>query len=108
MNSITTDFPTFSSTRSRAERFADGVVARYIHGLAGAAQQPALTEAIGSSDLVGPSSRSTASAQAVDAQPEVNPSSAQTDDGSPRRATCWKRGGRGVRPSRAQRVFEAR
>jgi hypothetical protein len=34
MADITTDFPTTSTTRSRADRFSDGVVASYIHSLA--------------------------------------------------------------------------
>jgi hypothetical protein len=105
MSTITTNFPTASVRRSHATRFADGVVAGYIHALAGsvsqaAGAQPRLVAAVIEAKQTEASHGATETSHG---DPE-----APRDAGRPRKSACWSRGGRVSHVMRAQRQLDAR
>jgi hypothetical protein len=105
MSTITTDFTTTSVRRSHATRFADGVVAGYIHALAGSVSQarsapPRLVvAAVEAMQTETPRGAADAPHGATE-----TPHAA----GRPRRSACWNRGGRVDHVMRAQRQLDAR
>jgi hypothetical protein len=113
MSTVTAAFPTASVRRSQAVRFTDGVVAGYIHAVAGGSRTSARVhpQAVGNSAAVEAAdiaSYATESAEMVDTAIEANRAQTPHDAGRPRKSACWNRGGRVAHAMQAQRVLGAR
>jgi hypothetical protein len=98
MATVTTDFPTASGPRSRAERMTDGVVAGYIRALDAATAR--------ASSVATPTEPTIL---AKDALMNVTASRGHTHETPQRAASSWCRGARGDCSSmQAKRLLEAR
>jgi hypothetical protein len=101
MTSVTTDFPRPLTSRSRTDRHADGVVASYIHSLAGAWTGPRQHRAVPALSAFD-ASPAVAAGDVEDAQAHTLPAAVRVIASSARRNPCWKPGRRaGFRPARA-------
>lgn len=116
MSTVTTNFPTAPVRRSHATRFADGVIAGYIHAVAGAPRvASAGPRAISASAeehtsyVAGQAAfAGYAAAEPVDAAIEAKHAHAPGHAGRPRKSAGWSRRGRVGHVVRAQRQLEAR
>jgi len=117
MSTITTNFHTAPVRRSHATRFADGVIAGYIHAVAGAPRVASAGPRARSASadehasyIVGQAAFAghAAAAESVDAAIEAKHAHAPRQEGRPRKSACWSRGGRVGHVVRAQRQLEAR
>jgi hypothetical protein len=97
MATITTDFPTASGPRSRAERLADGVVAGYIRALDVATAQASRPTTSTESAIV-----------AADPLINVTASRGHVRETPQRAASSWMRSARGDCAGQARRLLEAR
>ncbi len=113
MSTITTDFPTASVRRSHPARFTDGVVAGYIHALAGASRvgervQPSAAIALSTAVEASADADGFATEPGEMVDTAIEASRSQTPRAAGRaRSACWNRGGRVTHAMRAQRVLEA-
>ena len=97
MATVTTDFPTASGPRSRAERSADGGVAGYIRALDAATARASRPTTSTESAIV-----------AVDPVINVTASRGHVRETPQRAASSWIRGARGDCSGQAKRLLEAR
>jgi hypothetical protein len=103
MATVTTNFPTASGPRSRAERQADGVVAGYIRALDGAAaraNRPASSHE--AAMLAEPA------ILAGDSLMNLTASRGNARETAQRAASSWSRSARGDCSGQARRLLEAR
>jgi hypothetical protein len=101
MATVTTDFPTRSVPRSRAERLADGVVAGYIRALDGATAR--------ASDAVASAQPTLVAADALIGDAPINIiASRGHNHQTPRTVSAWSRNSRGGCFEQAKRLLEAR
>jgi hypothetical protein len=121
MSTATAAFPLTPVHRAHAPRFADGVVAGYIHALAGAARASAPTDAVRVSAMAEPAEvagyaaesaadavYATSPAEVVAIAIEVNRAPSPRHADRPRGSACRNRGARVARAMREQRVIGAR
>jgi hypothetical protein len=97
MATVTTDFPTASAPRSRAERLADGVVAGYIRALDGATARASRSTAVSDSAII-----------AGDSLMNMTASRGNARETPQRAASSWSRSARGDCAGQARRLLEAR
>jgi hypothetical protein len=97
MATVTTNFPTASGPRSRAERLADGVVAGYIRALDGATARASRPTAASEPAIV-----------AGDSLMDMTASRGNARETAQRAASSWSRGARGDCAGQARRLLEAR
>ncbi len=94
MATFTTDFPTTAAPRTRADRFADGVIAGYIKTLAAESTQPAGAQVTNSSALAGAALVAVpeqTGVDAADAPIHIYASRGRSEAGSRKRSGSWNR-----------------
>ena len=96
MATVTTDFPTASAPRSRAERLTDGVIAGYIRALDGATTRANLTASAEPAAL------------AEDSAMNVTASRGRGANNPQRTTGLWNRSLRGGCAMQPKRLLEAR
>jgi hypothetical protein len=97
MATYTTDFPTTSAPRTRADRMADGVIAGYINALAASSTQPAPAQVTNSSartDTALVAAPEQAGVETADAPMHIQATRGPSGVGSTRRHGSWNRGRR--------------